>query len=159
MAHSGYSAPASASFGPNKMKQRIFVVEDHPLMRKSIVAALERESDLTVCGQAEDAPNALTAIVSLQPDLVLTDLELKTSSGLDLIKALRARNATMPIVAITLFNHGERARLARAAGASAFMPKHHGPDRLVAIARDLLRAGSPPGSHGETPRRPHHPRD
>lgn len=141
------------------MKQRIFVVEDHPLMRRSIVAALEREPDLAVCGQAEGAPDALTAIVSLQPDLVLTDLELKSSSGLDLIKALRARNAALPIVALTLFNHGEHARLARAAGASAFVPKHHGPERLVAITRALLGARSPSGSHGETPRRPLHPQD
>ena len=75
------------------MKQKIFVVEDHALMRKSIVAALEREPDLAVCGQAEDAPDALEAIVSLQPDLVLTDLELKNSSGIDLIKALRTQRS------------------------------------------------------------------
>ena len=137
------------------MKQKIFVVENHPLMRKSIVAALEREPDLAVCGQAEDAPDALKAIVSLQPDLVLTDLELKNSSGIDLIKALRARNAALPIVAITLFDIGENARRARAAGASAFVPKHHGPERLVAIARALLKAGSPPESRGEAPRSPH----
>ncbi len=159
MALSNHAAPALVSVGPNKMKQKIFVVEDHPLMRRSIVAALERESDLEVCGQAEDAPDALAAIVSLQPDLVLTDLELKSSSGLDLIKALRARDAALPIVAITLFNHGEHARLAHAAGASAFVPKHHGPERLVAIARALLRAGSPAAAHGETPRRPHHAQD
>ena len=144
MALSNHAVPALVSVGPNKMKQRIFVVEDHPLMRKSIVAALERESDLAVCGQADDAPDALTAIVSLHPDLVLTDLELKTSSGLDLIKALRARDAALPIVAVTLFSHGERARLARAAGASAFMPKHHGPEWLVAITRALLRPPARP---------------
>lgn len=141
------------------MKRRIFVVEDHPLMRKSIVAALERESDLAVCGQADDAPDAFAAIASLQPDLVLTDLELKSSSGLELIKSLRARTPELPIIAITLFDLGEKAQLARAAGASAFVPKHHGSERLVAIARALLRPGSPPESRSETPRRLHHPRD
>lgn len=133
------------------MKRRIFVVEDHPLMRKSIVAALERESDLAVCGQAVDAAGAFAAIVSLQPDLVLTDLELKSSSGLDLIKALRARTSELPIIAITLFDHGEKARLARAAGASAFIPKHHGPERLIAITRALLKAGDEPGPRGDAP--------
>lgn len=141
------------------MKSRIFVVEDHPLMRKSIVAALERESDLTVCGQADDAPGAYAAIVSLDPDLVLTDLELKASSGLELIKSLRARDAALPILAITLFDHAEKARLARAAGASAFVPKHHGPERLVAITRALLQAGGPPGSRGKTPPTLSHPQN
>ncbi len=133
------------------MKSRIFVVEDHPLMRKSIVAALERESDLAVCGQAEDARGAFAAIVSLRPDLVLTDLELKSSSGLDLIKSLRARTSELPIIAITLFDLGEKARLARAAGASAFVPKHHGPERLIAITRALLKAGDAPGPRGDAP--------
>lgn len=137
------------------MKQKIFVVEDHPLMRKSIVAALEREPDLAVCGQAEDAPDALAAIVSLQPDLVLTDLELKNSSGLDLIKALRARSAELPILAITLFDVDRNARLACAAGASAFVPKHDGPERLIAITRALLKPIEKPGPRGETPRSPH----
>lgn len=120
-------------------------------MRKSIVAALERESDLAVCGQAVDAAGAFAAIVSLRPDLVLTDLELKSSSGLDLIKSLRARAPELPIIAITLFDHGEKARLARAAGASAFIPKHHGPARLIAITRALLKTGDAPGPRGDAP--------
>lgn len=122
------------------MKRTIFVVEDHPLMRKSIVAALEREPDLTVCGQCEDAPEALAAIVSLQPDLVLTDIELKSSSGLELIRSLRARAPELPILATTLFNVRENERMARAAGASDFVPKHDGPEGFVIIARALLEA-------------------
>ncbi len=129
--------PASASAGPRVPKRRVFVVEDHPLMRRSLVEAILREPDLTVCGQAEDVPEVLT-IVSLQPDVVLTDLQLKSSSGLDLIKALRARLPSLPIVATTMFDVRRNERLARAAGASGFVSKENGPDRLVATIREAL---------------------
>ena len=85
------------------MKNKVFIIEDHPLMRRSLVETIEREADLTVCGQAEDAKEALAAIVSLRPDLVLTDIQLKSSSGLDLIKNLRAQSPGLPIIATTMF--------------------------------------------------------
>ena len=131
---------ASAPTGLPDPKRRVFVVEDHPLMRRSIVEAIEREPDLMVCGQAEDVPEVL-AIVSLQPDVVLTDIQLKTSSGLDLIKALRARLPVLPIVATTMFDVRRTERLARAAGASGFVSKETGPDRLIAMIREVMGTG------------------
>jgi DNA-binding NarL/FixJ family response regulator len=128
---------APARVGPNDPKHRVFVVEDHPLMRRSIVEAIEREPDLTVCGQAESAAE-VPAIVSLQPDLVLTDIQLKSSSGLDLIGALRVRAPILPIVATTMFDVRRTERLARAAGASDFVSKEEGPDRLIAVIRRVL---------------------
>jgi DNA-binding NarL/FixJ family response regulator len=127
----------SVSTGPGDPKRRVYVVEDHPLMRRSIVEAILREPDLTVCGQAEDVPEVLT-IMSLQPDVVLTDLQLKSSSGLDLIQALRARVPGLPIVATTMFDVRRNERLARAAGASGFVSKENGPDQLVATIRNVL---------------------
>jgi len=122
-------------------KQGVFLVEDHALMRRSIVEAIEREPDLTVCGQAEDASSALAAILSLPPSLVLTDIQLKSSSGLDLIKFLRARLPVLPIIATTMFDVRRTERLVRAAGASAFVSKGDGPDKLIAVIRDVLKVG------------------
>jgi len=96
---------------------------------------------LTMCGQAEDAPAALAAILSLPPDVVLTDIRLKASSGLDLIKSLRGRLPTMPIVATTMFDLRHIERLARAAGASAFAAKGDGPEQLIAVLRNVLKLG------------------
>lgn len=123
------------------MKKRIFVVEDHLLMRRSIVEAIERDPDLAVCGHAEGAQAAIAAIVSLQPDLVLTDIQLKSSSGLSLIKALRARAADIPVVATTMFDTCRAERLARTAGAAAFVPKQDGPDKLIAAVHEVLKTG------------------
>ena len=101
------------------MKQRVFVVEDHSLMRRSLVEAIEREDDLTVCGQAEDAVKAFAAIVSMLPDIVLTDIQLKSSSGLDLIKDLRAETPALPIIATTMFDVQRAERLASACRVSS----------------------------------------
>jgi len=109
-------------------------------MRRSLVEAIERETDLTVCGQAEDAEAALAAVVSVQPDIVLTDIQLKSSSGLDFIKAIRAHAPDLLVVATTMFDVQRTERLARAAGASAFVAKQDGPGKLIEVVRNSLRA-------------------
>lgn len=113
-------------------------------MRWSIIEALEREPDLIVCGQAEDAQEALSAIVSLKPDLVLTDIQLKSSSGLDLITELRVLFPALRIVANTMFDGRRNERLARAAGASGFASKQDGPEKLIATVHEVLRTGKEP---------------
>lgn len=137
-------APALAGTRPANAKHRVFVVEDHELMRRSIVAALEREPDLAVCGHAGDVHEALAAIALVQPDLVLTDVQLKSSSGLDLIKSLHAQSPSLPIVATTMFDVRRTERLARAAGAAGFASKQDGPEKLIATVHEALRAGEPP---------------
>ena len=126
--------------GVTRMKSKVFVIEDHPLMRRSLVEAIERETDLTVCGQAEDAEEAFAAIVSLRPDIVLTDIQLKSSSGLELIRTIRAHTPKLPVVATTMFDVQRTERLARAAGASAFVAKQEGPEKLVAALHAALNA-------------------
>jgi len=121
------------------MKSRVFVIEDHPLMRRSLVEAIERETDLTVCGQADDAQAALAAVVSARPDIVLTDIQLKASSGLDFIKAIRAQDPGLPVVATTMFDVQRTERLALAAGASAFVAKQDGPGKLIEVVRGSLK--------------------
>lgn len=122
----------------------MFVIEDHEFMRRSLVQALEREPGLAVCGQAEDAQEALAAIESLQPDIVLTDLQLKSSSGLDLIKALHERSPKLPVIATTIFNLRQNERLAMVAGAAGFVSKQDGPEKLIATVHELLKAGKEP---------------
>lgn len=137
-------SPTGNSTAPKPMPFRIVVVEDHPLMRKSLVECLEREPDLTVCGQAENATDALAMITSLQPNLVVTDIHLKTSSGLELIQSLRVRSPMIPLIATTMFDTGRTERLARAAGAAEFVCKQAGPEKLVATIRAVLKTDHSP---------------
>jgi DNA-binding NarL/FixJ family response regulator len=127
---------------PDAWRRRVYVIEDHPLMRRSIVEAIEREPDLMVCAQADDAPG-VPEIEMLEPDVVLTDLQLRTTSGLDLIRNIRARLPRLGIVATTMFDVRRNERLARAAGATAFAGKGDGPERLIAVLREALEATLP----------------
>ena len=140
--------PAGASGQTAEIKKRVFLVEDHPLMRRSIAETIEREPDLTVCGQAEDAATALAVIQSQPPDIVLTDIRLKSSSGLDLIHSLRTRWPALSIVATTMFDAKQIERLARAAGASAFVSKVDGPEKMIAVLRGVLEADGRDGTDG-----------
>lgn len=114
-------------------------------MRRSLVEAIERETDLTVCGQAEDAQEALAAIQSLQPDIVLTDIQLKSSSGLDLIKSLHAHSPALPVIATAMFDVRRSERLARAAGAAGFVSKQDGPEKLISTVHQLLKTDKDQG--------------
>jgi DNA-binding NarL/FixJ family response regulator len=108
-------------------------------MRRSIVEAIDREPDLVVCGQSDDVKEAFAAILVMELDLVLTDIHLKSSSGLDLIKAIHEHLPGLPIVATTMFDGLRNERLARAAGASGFVSKDEGPERLIAAVHAALR--------------------
>jgi DNA-binding NarL/FixJ family response regulator len=120
------------------MKMNIFVVEDHPAVRQGIVETINREADLSVCGEADDVQPALTAIEAAPPQLVLVDIQLKSSSGLDLISVLHERFPALPIIAMTMFDPVRYEKEARAAGACAFIVKQEGAEKMVEIVRHVL---------------------
>ena len=101
-----------------------------------------------MCGQAEDAQEAFAAVVSVRPDIVLTDIQLKSSSGLDFIKAIRAHAPELPIVATTMFEMQRMERLACAAGATAFVAKQDGPGKLIEVVRDSLKKNKAQNKRG-----------
>ncbi len=121
------------------LKKRIFVVEDQPAVREGIVESINRETDLSICGEADDLPAALVAIASACPDLVLTDLQLKSSQGVELIRELRRQYPALPIVGMTTFDPVGHERQARAAGATGFAVKQEGPGKLIAALRAALQ--------------------
>ena len=120
------------------MKTKVFIVEDHPAVRQGIVETINREATLCVCGEAEDVQPALAAIETIQPDLVLADIQLKSSNGLDLIRALHERFPSLPVIAMTMFDPVRYERQARAAGAVAFVVKQEGADKMLEIIQDVL---------------------
>lgn len=119
-------------------KKNIFVVEDQAAVREGIVESLNRETDLMVCGEADDLQPALTAIQAARPDLVLTDIQLKSSHGIQLIRELHRLYPALPIVAMTMFDPVGYERQARTAGASGFAVKQEGAEKLITAVRAAL---------------------
>lgn len=102
---------------------RVFIVEDHPVMRQSLRTLLGREDDLHVCGEAPTAEEALQQIASEQPDLVLVDVSLPGMNGIQLVRALQQE---LPGVAIAMLSgHGGAAHVDQAlrAGARGYILK------------------------------------
>jgi DNA-binding NarL/FixJ family response regulator len=120
-------------------KYRVFLVDDHPLLRRALADAITRDPNLTVCGQAEDVSEALAGVAAVRPDIVLTDIQLKSSNGLELIKTLHRDSRALPVVAISLFDLDRTRNLARAAGAIEFIAKQQGPEKMISLLHQVLK--------------------
>ena len=117
---------------------RILLVDDHPVVRDGLAEAINRETGLLVCGTAADRHEALDAMASANPDLVIVDLLLKNSSGLELIKDLHAQWPKLPILVVSMQDENLYAERALRAGARGYITKQQATrDVLLAIQRVL----------------------
>jgi len=114
-------------------KSRILIVEDHPLFREGLVQMINRNTTLSVCGQVADTASALKAVAELKPDLVLVDISLEGSNGIDLIKNLKAKYEELPILVISMHDESLYAERALRAGALGYLMKNE-PARTVKSA-------------------------
>jgi DNA-binding NarL/FixJ family response regulator len=126
---------------PQTQKSRILIVDDHPLFREGLRQMIERNPEWMVCGEAADAAEAGRAVADLRPDLVIIDISLGASNGLDLIKSIKAQYEDLPILVISMHDEtlfAERAMRARAMG---YVMKHE-PARTVQSAIAKVLAGN-----------------
>ena len=126
-------------------KLKIFVVEDHPVMRQGIVETINREADFSVCGEADDASPALSAIRAIHPAVALVDIQLMSSNGIDLMTRLVKEMPSVRIVGMTMFDDHQHEHKARAAGACVFFNKQGGNEKLISAIRKAL-AGDESGA-------------
>ncbi len=120
--------------------QRIFIIDDHPVVRLGIRLLLEAESDLEVCGEAEDAPSALALLCGDElPDLVLVDVSLPGSGGVDLVKRLRTLYPSLRCLVISMHDEHLYAERAVRAGAVGYVNKALKPSAMVEAVRKALR--------------------
>lgn len=119
----------------------ILLVDDHPAVREGLAESISRESDLTVCGQAEDHRGALKEIESEKPDLVVIDLMLKNSSGLELIKDIHARWPQILILVVSMHDEMLYAERVLRAGAHGYITKQEATRNVLLAIRRLLNGG------------------
>src|SRR5215469_15828192 len=96
----------------SEKKQKVVIVDDHPLFRERLFELINHQLDMEVCGEAEDAQQALELIGKTCPDLAMVDITLKESSGLDLIKKIRELPTTVPVLVLSMHDeslYAERA--------------------------------------------------
>jgi DNA-binding NarL/FixJ family response regulator len=122
-------------------KHRIFMVDDHPLVREWLRTLINTQSDLEVCGEAEDAPSALSGIAEAQPELAIIDLSLAKGSGIDLIKDLRKSQPDVSIVVLSMHDESFYAERALRAGAQAYVVKRESTSQILAAVRSVISGG------------------
>jgi DNA-binding NarL/FixJ family response regulator len=117
---------------------RILLVDDHPLVRESLKAIIQRESDLTVCGEAEDREQALELAAAEEPNLALIDLTLKKSHGLELIKDFGSLWPKTRILVLSMQDESLYAERVIRAGAQGYISKLEKPGKILRAIRDVL---------------------
>jgi DNA-binding NarL/FixJ family response regulator len=119
-------------------QKRILIVDDHPMMRQGLAQLIGAESDLTVCGESENAEHALDAINSLKPDLVIADISLPGKNGLELIKDFQTMQPDLPIVVISMHDESLYAERVLRAGGRGYIMKQEGGKKLMQAIRQVL---------------------
>ena len=119
-------------------KKRIFIVDDHPIVRDGLTTIINHEKDLDVCGHADGAPEALKAISELSPDVVTIDIALKSSDGIELTKDLKTRYPTLPMIVLSIYDELTYAERALRAGAQAYLMKEVASENIVTAIRTVL---------------------
>ncbi|WP_294235039.1 response regulator transcription factor [Prosthecobacter sp.] len=121
------------------MQRRVLLVEDHPIFRKGIAMLLQHEPDLIICGEAETASHALELVDQVVPDIVVADITLKDTNGIELVKALKAMRPEIPVLVLSMHEESLYAERALRAGARGYLMKQAPPEQVVAAIRQVLR--------------------
>jgi DNA-binding NarL/FixJ family response regulator len=119
-------------------KKRVFVVEDHPIVRQDLALLINREPDLEVGGEAEDAQSALQILPSLNPDIAAIDISLLGPDGLDLLKDIRTRLPNLPVLILSIHDESLYAERALRAGAQGYIMREEATEKVLVALRRIL---------------------
>src|SRR5262245_47587759 len=122
-------------------KRRIFLVDDHPLVREGLANLINEQNDLVVCGEAEDSAGAMTGIAKTRPDVALVDISLKNESGLELVKNLESQFPLVALIVLSMHDEALYAVRALRAGARGYVMKRETSKSVLASIRRVLEGG------------------
>jgi DNA-binding NarL/FixJ family response regulator len=130
------SAPKKPRAQPGR--KRLFILDDHPMMREGLAQIINHESDLTVCGEAGTGREAVDLVTQLKPDLLLADISLPDKSGLDVVKDLQALQPGLAVLVISMHDESLYAERVLRAGARGYIMKQEGGRKLLEAIRRVL---------------------
>lgn len=119
-------------------KARVLLIDDHVVVRDGLRQLLESESDLTICGEAESAEQAVAAAEKFNPELAIVDITLGGADGIELIKNLRALKPDLAILVLSMHDESYYAERSLRAGASGYVMKREARDQIMKGVRTVL---------------------
>src|SRR6202041_275480 len=133
-----YKSQNQASQNQAVTKKRILVVDDHPIVRQGLALLINREPDLVVCGEAEEAMGAMHVLASARPDVLIVDISLNGRHGLDLLKNVRISHSSLPVLILSMHDESIYAERALRAGANGYIMKQEATDKVLVALRRIL---------------------
>ncbi len=124
---------------PQTGEAKVFLVDDHPIVRQGLALLIDREGDLTVCGEADGGFPALQTISDLRPDIVVLDIALHGPDGLELLKTIRTRDLGLPVLVLSMHDELTYAERALRAGANGYIMKQEATEKVLIAIRRILR--------------------
>ena len=132
--------PAAAAAA--SARHRLLIVDDHPMMREGLAQLINHDPGLTVCGEAGSGREALELVSKLKPSLVLADISLPDTNGLEMVKNIHAQFPRLPVLVISMHDEAMYAERVLRAGAQGYITKQEATrDILLAIRRVLAEIG------------------
>ncbi|MFZ4397866.1 MAG: response regulator transcription factor [Kiritimatiellia bacterium] len=128
-----------ASQQPRESRNKVLIVDDHPLLREGLGKIINQQDDLILCGEAGDAAGGLSAVTKCKPDVVIVDISLEQGNGLDLIKNIHALYPRLPILVLSLHHENLYALRALRAGANGYVMKREPATTLIQSLRKVLK--------------------
>jgi DNA-binding NarL/FixJ family response regulator len=119
-------------------KTSVFLVDDHPLVREWLTQLIHQQPDLVVCGEAEDAPHALSEIGRIRPNVAIVDISLRDGSGIELIKGIRQLVPSVSVIVLSMHDERLYAERALRAGARGYIMKRETAKKVVVAIRQVL---------------------
>ncbi|HDH04174.1 MAG TPA: response regulator transcription factor [Nitrospirae bacterium] len=121
-----------------RLKHKVFIVDDHPIVRQGLAQLINQEIDFTVCGDAGDVPQALKAVADAHPDIVIVDISLGHSSGIKLVEDLVSRYPDLFILILSMHEESVYAERCLGAGARGYIMKQEPPEQVISALKKII---------------------
>ncbi len=122
-------------------KRKVFIVDDHFILREGLSELINRERDLTVCGESENISNALQAITDSRPDIAIVDITLGDGNGIRLIEELKHYHPGLPVLVLSMHDEVLYAERCFKAGAKGYIMKQEPSGKFISAIRKILNSG------------------
>ncbi len=129
------------STGTAQGKRRVLLVDDHPIVRHGLGLLIDQEEDLMVCGETSSAVETLDNFEMMEPDIAVVDISLQGTSGLELTKALKEIQPSLPILVLSMHDESLYAERALRSGARGYVMKQESAETVLAAIRKVLSGG------------------
>ncbi len=120
-------------------KLKVLLVEDHPMFREHLTQLIKRDLGMTICGEADNIRDAMNLIVEQKPDIAIVDITLRGSSGLELLKDIKAQNIELNVLVLSMHDEDLYAERALRAGAKGYITKNEASTELINAIRCVMK--------------------